>query len=467
MSGKRIKLILDEMNESNGSNHKIDVLKKHVGDELFKLVLKMTYDKVAFTYGITFRNIEMAPDEIANGELTLAELMETLNVGFATRAFTGNEAAELLKDMMRNAEDVETAEILRLIVRRDLRVNVGRSNINKVFKDLIIKPLYMRCGTYNEKTAKKFNVKGAFVQLKADGSYREFNVTRGSTTESLSRQGEPYEYSEINESLEETGLNGIFIGELTVYRDGILLPRSEGNGLLKKNELPDDCRVIFDCWDIMTHAEYANAKNKIKGKIPYHARWGVICKHLPDHTHDPFDGDGGSPIRAIECIEVEDISEALRFTARVMNDGLEGAILKERNAIVRDGTSLQQLKLKVVIQLEVRATGFHEGTPGTVREDTFGSITYETDDKKIKGRVSGFTNDQLKDYNSRRDEIIGKVMTVECNDITKGRNNDHYALSHPRFIEERDDKDTTDTLESALEAKESAMHVDEITVDIS
>jgi hypothetical protein len=140
-----------------------------------------------------------------------------------------------------------------------------------------------------------------------------------------------------------------------------------------------------------------------------------------------------------------------------MEDGLEGGIFKDPNGIFKDGTSKQQLKMKLEMDIDVRITGFKEGTIGTKRESTFGAITFETDDGKIKGAVSGFSDDQLKQINSDRDSYIDKIMSVSCNDITKGRNNDHYALSHPRFNEVRTDKSETDTLERALEIKQMAM----------
>jgi hypothetical protein len=83
-------------------------------------------------------------------------------------------------------------------------------------------------------------------------------------------------------------------------------------------------------------------------------------------------------------------------------------------------------------------------------------MLFGTDDGMIKGRTSGFTDEQLLDFNSRREEMIGKIMTVRCNDITRGRSNEHYALSHPRFTEIRSDKTETDTLERALETKDMA-----------
>lgn len=42
---------------------------------------------------------------------------------------------------------------------------------------------------------------------------------------------------------------------------------------------------------------------------------------------------------------------------------------------------------------------------------------------------------------------IGKIFTVQFNDLSKAEGHDFYALSHLRFIEFRKDKDENDTLE--------------------
>lgn len=456
MTSSTIHAIIEELNASNSTNHKMDVLRKHKDNELLKRVLKMTYDRAVFTYGVSLKSLSDVTVLHENIEpISLAGALNILELEFVPRVVTGNAAIARLSQLVASLGE-EDRDVFLKVINRDLRINMGRSNINKVFKDLIVKPVYMRCGIYSDKTAKKFDPTGAFVQLKADGSYREFNVQQGIGVTCVSRQGEDYDYPEINETLMATGKSGVFFGEMTVYRDGALLDRATGNGILRKKEIPDDCKVVLDCWDVVTLEEYAGAKNKVKGKTPYHARWGMVKKLFSDHTADPLT----NPVRAIECVEVNTIQEALKFTAEVMNRGLEGTIIKERRAIFRDGTSPQQLKLKLEIDVDVRVTGFHEGTPGTVREKTFGAMTFETDDGQIKGRTSGFNNAQLEDFNSRREELIGKVMTVCCNDITKARDHDFHALSHPRFIEFRDDKEETDTLERALETKAMAMMVD-------
>ena len=449
-----IHAILEELRSNNGSKHKMQVLKDNKDNMLLQRLLKMTYDRVDHTYGITMKSIALPYDRFGEGDLSLDMLLAHLHEHFDLREIRGNAGVTKLQTLLLGAESHATAIIITQVINRDLRINMGRSNINKVFPGLITKPAYMRCDAYNEKTAEKFNVDGAYLQLKADGTYREFYVHPDHGVKCVSRQGEAYDYPEINELLMQTDLGGpyYFIGELTVYRDGVLLPRAEGNGILRKDVFPDGCEVRFDCWDIIPEVIYILAVNRKTTSMKYKNRWSIVTHYL-----EPLKS---KIVKPIECTIVKSMSEALQITAYYMAKGFEGAILKDPEGLFKDGTSRQQIKLKVKIELEVRVTGFNEGTAGTKREDTFGSMTFSTDDEQIKGSVSGFSDAQLAYFNSRREGMLGQVMTVECNDITQARGSHIWALSHPRFIELRTDKDSTDTFESAQAAKSSAMMID-------
>jgi ATP-dependent DNA ligase len=142
-----------------------------------------------------------------------------------------------------------------------------------------------------------------------------------------------------------------------------------------------------------------------------------------------------------------------------MSQGFEGAILKDWDTPFVDGTSKMQLKLKLEIDLEVRLVGFQPGTKGSKREGKIGSLIFENDEKTIKGRASGFSDKELDDFTLRQDELLGKIMTVQFNDLTKAQGNNFYALSHPRFITFRDDKNETDTLETAFKLREMAIQL--------
>ena len=430
--------IIDEINADNGSNYKMDVLRKYKDNKTLQRVLKMTYDKVAFTYGVTMKNVTEPPRYM--DMLDLEDQLENLGL-LVTREVTGNAAIKLVEDTLYEGSE-ENSAIIKGIINRDLRINMGRSNINKVFKNLIVKPPYMRCGIYTEKTAKKINFP-ALVQLKADGMFQAVTVDQGSVT-FTARSGEVRELPHL-ESYFSKLPDGVYIGELLVHG---LTNRSESNGVINSDDSKED--VYIQLWDYVKLNEYARGKDK-KNKTFYSERFDQLMLNITETNN----------VKIIETYVVQNIQEALKYTSMWMSQGLEGAILKDYKNIFIDHTSPTQLKLKLEIDAEVRVTGFIEGKKGTKREKTFGSIAFANDEGTIKGQTSGFTDAQLEDFNSRREELIGKVITVQFNDVTKGRDNDYYALSHPRFIEFRNDKNTTDTLERVLDSKEMAMTLGE------
>lgn len=428
--------IIEQLNQDNGSNYKMDVLREHKDNETLQKLLKMTYCKVSYTYGISMKNIKADFGASETGNFTLEYALDILENDFATRKVTGNSALGLLTSILEKLT-VEDAEIVKGVINRDLRINMGRSNINKVFKNLIVKPPYMRCGIYTEKTQKKINFP-AIVQLKADGMFQAINVDQRQVT-FTARSGEVRELPHLEAKFRDFE-DGVYIGELLVHG---LENRSESNGVINSDDSKEN--VYIQLWDFVTHTEYANGKGK--NTTTYNQRFQDLINNVVEDEH----------IKVIESHQVNTIQEALAHTSKWMNEGLEGAILKDYSNVFKDHTSPTQLKLKLEIDAEVRCTGFTAGAKGTKREATFGAISFENDEGTIKGSTSGFTDAQIEEFHNNREKYIGKVMTVQFNDVTKGRDNDYYALSHPRFIEFRDDKNITDTLERVLESKEMAM----------
>jgi hypothetical protein len=432
-----LKSILNELNNSNSSNYKLEVLKKYSNNEDFKRVLELTYDRVKYTFGVK----KLLPYTLNTNGNTNLELIFSLLNKLNNRGITGNDALYEIKSVMEIISS-DNAYILERILDRDLKCNFGTTLINKVFKNLITDIPYMRCGIYNDKTAKKINFP-AIVQIKADGMYQAVTVDNGNVT-FTSRSGEIREFPLLAKEFEVLP-NGIYIGELLINN---ITNRSEANGLINSDEPPHK-DIYIQLWDYLTLEEYSDPKhenNNVK-RYTYIERFETLNSIINNLNN----------IKIIETKIVNNIQEALQITSEWMNNGLEGSILKDKENIFKDHTSPTQLKLKLEIEIDVRVTGFTEGTKGTKREKTFGAITFTNDEGTIMGQTSGFTDKQLEEFNNNREQLIGKVMTVLCNDITKGRDNDYYALSHPRFIEFRNDKDTTDTLERALQQKDSAM----------
>lgn len=469
--------ILQQFNENNSTKYKLEKLKEHSSDELFKRILKMTYDKVIYNY-----HIKKIPEYTTKSILsTLEDALNFLEYQLSDRVISGNKAIEMLSDMLSSLSP-EDAYLIERVIDRDLKIGINKSSINKILPDHISKPVYQRCETYREdgidKKTNKFK-KGtsnkikysAILNLKADGSYREANVTE-TGVEFLSRSGEEYSYPLLAEELSELPC-GRYFGELTVLLDDELLasvigdiendnpevaekiledyskgmkilPRALGNGLLNSDNVPHE-NIVMDLWEYVTEEEYQNAKRKIENKSKYIDRFLELEKNL----------FGRNRIRIIEYVFVDSKAEALTKVAEWMDKGLEGGVLKNLDMVFRDGTNTEQLKMKLKISAEMRCVGFKEGKKGTKREKTFGSMLFENDEGTIKGYTSGFSDKLLALIHENREEYIGKVIEVEFNDITKAQNKDYWALSHPRFIEVRE-KTETDTLEKVFELKEMA-----------
>ena len=480
--------IINELNESNSSNHKLAVLKKHANNETLKCVLQMTYDKVKFNYGMTPKTLLDFAPAISDVSGTLENALDVLIENIVSKHVTGHKACQIVANLMGNLNDND-ADVILKIIDRNLRINVGRTQINKVWKGLITKPVYMRCGVFNEKTKKKVQKWNApySIQLKADGTYREARIEDGEV-EFHSRSGEEYSYSHLEDEL-STFQNGYLTGELTVVASSenlvfvqnklkisrkkgedvqklenvvneaeaainadteFVYPREIGNGLLNSDDVPQK-DIVFDVWDFVSLEEYENAGNRIKNTTKYSNRLVTLVSIIENKSVNS--------VRVIENKTVDTIEEAVQQVSKWMQQGLEGGVLKNLDGVFRDGTSLDQLKLKLVIALEMRVTGFNDGKLGTKREGKVGSLQFTNDEGTIVGSCSGFSDSELDDMTNNPQKYLNKVFTVQCNDLTQSSGSNAWALSHPRFIELRDDKDITDTLERAFDNKAMAMEL--------
>ena len=425
---------LSELNESNSSNYKISTLKKYQNSEIVKQLLKLTYDKNNFNFGMSrtrllgILNESNFPEGIDKIDDYLDLLQE--NSG----KLSGNSAKEFYSLLLQKLTE-DSRVILLNILGRDLKCGINIKNINKVFKNLIPKPNYMRCAVFSEKLVKKIHFP-AMLQLKMDGTYREFNVSNG-TVSAKTRAGEEY-FNPVLFKEMMSFPDGYYMGELTIDGES----RFTGNGLINSLNPPLD-KIIFTCWDFLTFDEYTG-----KVKTSYIDRFNRLQNLIESRDL--------KQVKLVENHIVNNVSEALKQVSLWMSEGLEGGVLKDFNNTFKNGTSNTQLKIKLKVDAEMRITGFTEGTPGTKREGKIGAIQFANDEGTIKGQCSGFSDAELEEFSKNKDSLIGKIISVEFNDITKAENNEYYALSHPRFIEIRNDKNETDDLKKVTQLRDMA-----------
>jgi len=406
-----INKIITNLQDIQGTNAKMSFLKENKSD-LLGLVLKLTYDKL-ITFGLKPQGLDQYDFK---NELSTQDAAQLLSCGL-----TKDETHRVINN---------SNEIVHGIVNRNLKINLGSTNINKVFPNLIEKPKYQRCDKYTSKTSKGITYP-AFIQLKADGTYREYISGSGWR----SRSGQSYSYDFDFNSPELTGT--VLMGELTIKRGNEYLDRSTSNGLLNSLNVPTvDEGLTFEVWDLLTTDEYNGGTCR-----PYKERFDNLVKVSKD-------------IKGLDVIEtqvVQNQEQALAFVKDKLSKGLEGGVLKDYSAKFKDGTSKLTLKMKLVFDIDVEIQGFSEGSVGTKREGKVGALLYSSKDSLIQGKVSGFTDAVMDSFS---DSDIGRIITIEGNNLTKAKGSDTYAISHPRFIEFRDDKEEADTLDDCHKALE-------------
>ena len=430
-----LKDILNELNESNSSNYKLDILKKYKDNSELKKLLELTYNRNKYNFNVSKNCIIKDNPSIleSNGSKTVDELLSALEI-LGGGTIRGNEAHQFVCNHLKYLDN-DNKEIFLNVLGRDLKIGLNVKSINKVFKNLIPKPNYMRCAVLSEKTLKKINFP-AFIQLKMDGTYREIHVADGQVS-GKTRSGEEYFNPVLFKEMENFP-NGFYTGELTIEGES----RFTGNGLINSLNPPYE-KITFTVWDYLTDEDYLE-----KSKTPYYSRFESLSDIIEKHE--------SNRVKLVPNHEVNSIDEALKYVSDWMEQGLEGGVLKDKNNVFKNGTSGTQLKIKLKVDAEMRITGFTDGTIGTKREGKIGAIQFSNDEGTIKGQCSGFSDEELDLFTKNKDNLIGRIISVEFNDIVKSENNDYYALSHPRFIEIRNDKDETDTLEKVIQLRDMA-----------
>jgi ATP-dependent DNA ligase len=186
-----------------------------------------------------------------------------------------------------------------------------------------------------------------------------------------------------------------------------------------------------------------------RSNTPYEQRLAELKDILPSC----------SKISLIESHTVTAVVDANAIHTNHTSRGLEGTVWKDPNGPWRDSSSgtKDAVKNKVVFEAEYEITGSYEGEGKAA--GMLGGIGIKTKCDGLKNNVgSGFSDKQRKELWAIRDELPGKIVTVEANDIIGARGKDTLSLSLGIFIEIRTDKTEADTLERVYEQLEAAKY---------
>lgn len=451
MTSDQIFDAIEKIAATSSKNEKQALVGEYIKDEAFKRVMMAALNPL-ITYGM-----QKVPERDAHGdELFNDETWEVIDQ-LAKRELTGS-AAQAEVQIWMDKLTKKSSELLKRVIRKDLRAGFSESTVNKACKGLIPDFPYMRCSLPKDTKLDEWPwATGALSQVKADGMFANVDHELGGLVRITSRQGSPFpieKFPRLEEEVRNRLTHGFqHHGELEVLRDGVLLERQIGNGILNSvlngGDFGPGEEVRYRVWDAIPLDKVVT---KGKYEAPYAMRFAGIAGSLKAKP--------GSVIEIIPTRVVKSLKEAYAHAAELMKQGMEGTVIKHPKAIWKDGTSKEQVKLKLEFNVDLVVKGIVPGKEGTKNEGHAGSLACETSCGMLKVDVTVKNEDMRNRVDANQEDWIGRVIEVTANDIHEpSESNEFHSLFLPRMVEAnyRLDKTTADDLDRVKAAKELAI----------
>lgn len=444
------------------TNDKIEYLRKALEkDDIFRRCLVACYSEKSvfhitkFTDSYEALNALLTPDKVhkALEYFGIQEVQEDA-ILLALKKLaqqTGVSDKDKYYLSILSAVDSDTYAVVLMICNKDMCCNISVKTINKARHNLIHETPYQRCSTMSAFNNIQFDPE-AIIQCKANGMFA-YCICTPSGVSFTSRNGKDIKQLDVlkNKLLNpgkllkfgrERSLLSyvkkepfVLMGELRVFnKKGEIMPRKEGNGILSScihgTAQPEHLdNVFYTVWDYISLGEFRSKKS---ARV-YRDRWYTTA-HIVQEFSDP------SVLRLIEFAYVKNKSECNAFYEKMVQQGEEGAIVKDLKTLWKDHTSTTMVKMKPSYDCDLEISGVIEHTK---KKGWMGSLILKSSDGKVQVNVgSGFTDEQRQmDWES----LKGKIVSIETEGLIKDKNSPVYSLYTPSFIELRTDKTEADS----------------------
>lgn len=470
--------IIKTLQTTKGTNAKLAVLQEHKDNKALQDFLKVVYEPT-YSYYVTKIPEAAIYGDYAPGDVNLTLLTTTLHE-LSTRSVTGFAAKQYITNQVRQMNK-PTFDLFVMAINRDIKASVATTAINKTWPGHVTVVPYQRCVLPKDSNMKnwKWGTPGfyAYSQIKADGMYANVNVKalgningfqEYPVVEITSRNGSVFPGGAYFDKLIAEAIdlssklfpgNTQLQGELLVKYNGVILPREKSNGvmnsILQTGENPGaGYEVTMVVWDAIPLNE-ATTKNVYE--VPYSDRYNKLETAFKLHTV-------GS-LSLIETVLVTTYAQAASHFLDALKRGLEGTIVKHKDAFWLDGDNKDQVKGKLEFVVDLVITGFNVGDPNGKHAATFGSLQCETSDGLLVVGVSGMSDAVRLEIHNNREYYLGKIVSIMVNDIMfSDKADEPHSLFLPRLMNKdktklvdlRLDKEVADTFVQVVGQYEAA-----------
>lgn len=377
---------------------------------------------------INYYIIQMPTKGTGTG-LPLNEFLEKVTF-LSDRTITGNDARDLVRTLSQKATEEEWHYIYKRIILKDLKCGATEKTINKVYKAVTGKELVQvfSCQLAHDSADHQSKMTGTkIIQAKLDG-VRIIAIRIGKACTLYSRTGKILtNFPQIQDAISSLEIPQEY--EEGIVFDGEIMSASFQD-LMKQLNRKDNINTsdskyyIFDMLPLKEFSRTYSTLSQLERmeKIAEIIKLNNTSELLDTLTHDIVDlntEEGQTQYKAIN--------------RRVVDAGYEGIMIKDPAAIYQCKRSSAWLKMKPFIEVTVEIKGFEEGTGKHI--GILGGFQCDGLDSGKHFSVSvggGYTDEQRKTFWESREDMIGQLIEVRADAITKNQDGT-YSLRFPRF----------------------------------
>ena len=392
--------ILEEISNTKGINAKRAMLKE-ADCGLLRSLLVLGFDPY-ITFGVQLNEAEVLELPVTAVNCRATEF-NVLTKNLSTRVLTGN-AARIETERVIGDPDPTVRKWMLRIINKNMKMGVSNTSINKDFPNLLRDfKVQLAKAITDERLDNNWT-----ISRKYDG-FRCFMIfEKGKCTKTISRNGrELFNVSHIVEELEEhfkgRALNFVLDGELMgdSWNDTASAARASKSDREQK--------MFLHLIDLIPYKEWVVRK----GELKLIDRLDIIDKLFPKEM---------TYLKKIENVVINSTEEAWEYAKKYLDEGYEGAVVKDLNSVYAFDRSDDWLKLKFTDTVDLKVCGVTEGRGDF--EGMLGALICKLDNSKSNGSKKtiniggGFKKQQRIDLWAIKDQLIDKTVEVKYQSMT-------------------------------------------------
>lgn len=422
--------ILEAVAGTNSRNEKEAILKSGKDIDELKQLLFLAYNPFK-TFYVKYLPKKITQRLVESHKHPLNRYEEFLDLAadLSTRAITGNAALTAILEFLQGCTEEEAMWYTR-VIQKDLKIGIGESTIQKVFKGLL--PIY-GCSLAHSYEKESQLPNCFWLEPKLDGMriqafhYNDYVILR-------SRNGrQVFGFDDVEkEVLDHLEAGYVYDGEIMSSSFNMLMTQAHAHEKGKSG--------ILNIFDVVTIQEFLE-QHTTESMEDRREFLEEVMKDYESQTKGNHRLNSLALVDRTEKIYKDDpdrdkkISE---YYEKCLTLGLEGIMIKAVDASYQYKRTNHTLKLKPVKFYDLEVVELEEGKEGTKYEGMMGSAVVDYNGVKVYVG-GGWSDEQRKYFWDNPNELIGKVIEVKGQDDTDNQQGTN-SIRFPRVNKIRTDK---------------------------